>query len=547
MKLILHHFRKDVRSLRWILGLWLLVVLTQTVITVLAVQPSYQVAGVAEMIGPSAIWYVVNGAIWTAVIVYLIQSEPVTGATSFWLTRPIPPLISVVSKLIFIFGLVILPSLIPRTMDLLLFGVPSHDVCNAALAIIYGELMGALCVVWLATYTRNMAQFWGVIGFLCVLFIAYSLTLAFSRSSMIPSVAKSTPGLWVSRFEIATCVFFGGLVVSLVIQYWLRTIQRAFLLGVGSILLSIACLFWWPFVLPQMGIDHPVAYSPSATPIRLAYQLDMTKPFIWTTTQLFNESNQSARIPLLAPPASGDGIPLISSIITSFQPNGNTTYIGLQRALESFNYFTPDRLDWLSQLQQDNPGLMIEGDTIPANEPVPAFMLTPELTGKLKDQTGTLDISIAGDVLSLQKRAEIPLTGTGFARIPSGLVRLIAVQSDKSGMDLTVEEVGYRDMLKWKALPTVYLLVDSRNRIGIIPRKTVIKSQSNQLSGDTLSRMSAFLSLEVRATDLSDNIRANFEGNGANGLVLYVYEATSKGPFESEIKVPDYTFHPGER
>ncbi|MCE0521366.1 MAG: hypothetical protein LV480_00455 [Methylacidiphilales bacterium] len=543
MKLILHHFWKDVRSLRWILGLWLLVVLTQAVMTFLAVQPSYQLASVAELIGPSTIWRLINGAVWTVVIIYLIQSEPVTGATSFWLTRPIPPFISVPSKMLFILGLIIVPSLIPETMDLLLFGVQFHTVYNAVCAIVYVELMMALCVVWLATYTRNMAQFWGVIGILCILFVAYSVTLAF-RSSLMTFGEESRPGLWASRFEMSFWIFFGGLIGSLIIQYWFRTTKRAFSLGIGGIILSIAVFFWWPFVLPHIG--HASAHPPSIKPIHLAYQLDTTKPFVWSGTQLLNTSYQNAKVPIIAPPVSGDGAPFIRSIESSFQPNEGKK-ISLQAALEGYSYFTTDRLDWLPQLQQDNPGFTIEGGTIPGNEPIPAFMLTSELTGKLRDQTGTLNLKILGDVLSLQKRAEIPLTGTGFARIPSALIRLIAVQNDKSGIDLSVEEVGYRDMLKWKSLPTVYLLVDPKNRIGIIPRKSVIKSQSNNVSGGTLSRMSGVLNLEVRTTDLPENIRASFEGDGANGLVLYVYEATSRDSFESEVKVPAYTFHPGER
>jgi hypothetical protein len=539
MKLILHHFWKDIRSLRWILGLWLLVVLTQAAITVLAVQPSYQIASMAELIAPSAIWYVVNGAIWIAVIVYLIQSEPVTGATSFWLTRPIPPVISVFSKLIFIIGLVIVPSLIPRTIDLLLFGVPVHTVRDTVGATIVIELMMALCVIWLATYTRNMAQFWGVIGILCVLWIGGSVTLMF-RSSIMTFSAEQNPGLWASRFEMGFWVFFGGLIVSLVIQYWLRTAQKAFLLGLGGIFLSLACFFWWPFVLPRIG--HGVAHPPVTKTMQVgAYQIDPTKPFIWSGTQLLNTNYQSAKVTLIAPPVNGDGTAFIRSIESSFTPNDGKK-VALQAALEGYSYFTPDRLDWLTQLQQDNSGLTIENGSTPANEPVPAFMVTSELAGKLKDQIGTLNLKIIGDALTLQKQAEIPLTGTGFARIPSALVRLIAVQNDKGGINLSVEEVGYRDMLKWKTLPTVYLLVDPQSRIGIIPRKSIINSQNNNVSGSTLSRMSALLNLEVRATDLPENIRTHFEGEAVNGLILYVYEATSQGSFESEVKVPDYKF-----
>ncbi len=543
MKLILHHFWKDIRSLRWILGLWLLVVLTQAVITVLAVQPSYQIASVAETIASSAVWYVIDGAIWTVVIAYLIQSEPVTGDTSFWLTRPIPPVISVLSKLIFIVGLVIVPSLVSRTLDLLLFEVQFHTIYDAVYAIVVIELILALCVVWLATYTRNMAQFWGVIGILCVLWIVASLTLMF-RNSTMTFTAESNPGLWASRFEMGFWVFLGGLIVSLVIQYVFRATQKAFLLGLAGIFLALVCLFWWPFVLPRIG--HGVAHPPSTKTLALAYQLDATKPFIWSATQLLSTSYDSARVAFIPPSAPDDAIPFIRSIESSFQPADGKKLL-FPAAIESYTYFTTDRLDWSSQLRHNNPQLTMEGGATPGNESIPTFRLSSEQAGKLKDQTGTLDFKIRGDLLSLQKQAEMALNGAGFVRIPSALVRLIAIQNDKNGINISVEEIGYRDVLKWKSLPTVYFLVDPKNGIGIIPQKTVVTSQTNTVGGSTLNRMSAVLNLEVKATDLPENMRTSWEADGVNQMILYVYEATSQNSFESEIKVPDYTFHPGER
>jgi hypothetical protein len=263
-------------------------------------------------------------------------------------------------------------------------------------------------------------------------------------------------------------------------------------------------------------------------------------------TQLLNPSGQNAKAPLIAPPPGADGAPIIRSIDSSFQP-GDGKKISLPESLDGYSYFKTDRLDWLPQLQQDNPGLTIAGAPAPTNEPVPVFVLNSELTGKLKDQTGTLDLKINGDLASIEKRAEIPLTGTGFARIPRALVRLVAIQHDKDGINLSVEEVGYADMLKWASLPTVYFLVDPNHRMGFIPGKLVVKSQLTNVSSGTLSRMSAQLALEVKASDLPEAMRTNFDRNAMNGWVLYVYEITSHRSFKSEVNVPNYTFHPGER
>ena len=539
MKLLLHHFLKSVRSLRWILGLWLLIVAIQTVVIVFSVQPDYQLARVAEKIGPSPLWSMLTAVTWTIVIVRLIQSEPVTGATSFWLTRPIPPFISVLSKSIFILGFVILLSLVPKAIDLSLFAVPSAAVQDSLEGIVFLELIMALCVVWLATYTRNIGQFAGAIGVLFVLFTTYSITTAFESRSFV-STPDWHPELLASRFDLSFLIFMGGLVTSLFIQNFFRSTRKAFLLGLGCILLSFLILNWWPFVLPSLwNQSHPAA---NPKPLSLSYQLDSTKPFSWGATQLGDANYQTARVPLLPPTPTAKGIPFIHTINSTFQPNGNEK-ITLPSSLEAYH---DSNLDWLPQLRQDNSGLVIAGTAISTNEPAPAFMLNPELTAKLRDQKGILDLKIGGDIVALQKRAEIPLGGNGFARIPQALIRVIAMQKEKSSLELSVEEVGYRDLMKWPAFPTVYLLVDPRNHLGIVPKKMPMGSARNNFSG-ALSRMSAQISLQVQLNDLPEGMRANFQDRAANGLVLYVYEVTSSDSFESDVKISDYTFHPGER
>ena len=532
MKLILHHFLKSVSVSRWILGLWLLIVAIQLGVSILSVQPDYSVAGPAEMIGVWSLWYLINTLGWTVVIVYVIQLEPIAGPNSFWRTRPVPPLVSGLSNLFFIVSLVIIPGLLPKTLDLLLFGVPFPAIHDALWASIYLSLFLALCVVWLATYTRSLGQFWGVIGIIFLFFISFSLFTASISSSSTPFFLSLPPKLLVSRFELATVLFLGGLIASLIVQHVLRTTGKASLLGLAGVLLAIAVLRWWPFVLPSIGFAKVDASAGKV--IHLEYRLDPTKPFVWSTSHIGNSSSQLANLPLLSPPPPPAGLFRIRSITSSFQSKttGNVT---LPSPSAMYGIFAIDRLNWSSQLQQANPGFSIQGLIPPANIPTPAFELSPDLSDKLKDQTGSLSVTINGEIVTLQKRAEIPLRDSGLARIPSALVRLLAIQNDKAGFQLSLEEVGYRDLITSQSLPVVYLVVDRRNRRAFVPEQTGASSQSNAFGGH-LVRMSQHLTLRVDAP-----------GEPVNELLLYVYDITPGASFESEINVPNYTFHPGER
>jgi len=185
----------------------------------------------------------------------------------------------------------------------------------------------------------------------------------------------------------------------------------------------------------------------------------------------------------------------------------------------------------VSQIQKENPDLAITGSA-GSGSSRPIFLLAHQQAERLRDQTGTLRLKLNGNLIRLNKEAEIPLTKTGMARIPNALVRLTGINWAQYGNILMVREVGYMDAQAWSSLPTVYLLVDRKKRTGTILTKQY-QSQS-AFGSNPMERFTARLNLQ------------SSPNSSTSDLVLYVYEETIGPAFDSDIVVPDYTMHPGD-
>ncbi|MCE0524183.1 MAG: hypothetical protein LV480_14855 [Methylacidiphilales bacterium] len=524
MKPIFHHFLKDVRSMRWMLGLWLLIVCLQNLAGFLAVQPDYEVASNAEKF--SAIWYLLDCVTWTTLIVVVVQSEPVTGDTSFWRTRPIPRLTYALSKSIFILGFAIAPMLAAKRFDFWLFEVNPHDADETIRNFFILQVLVALCVLWLATYTRTLLQFFGVI----VVGVLLCLVIGLVRTMTILGLAPNDtdPSLLNTRAVVAFLIFLVGLTASLVVQYGFRRTRIAFVTGAGSILFSILALQWWPLVLPGTSVS---VWPPGA--VHLDYQIDAAKPIYWNEERLDRISYQIATASLTTPASTMEGIPVIRSVASTFQPKDGAAIL-LPSRFGASGVIDVNSLNWLDQVKKDNPDLAIVGPT-PSVSPRGIFVLTPGLAEKVRGLTGTLDLKIGGNFIYLRKRAEMPLREAGLVRIPNGLIRVSVAQNQTHGIDLWVKEDGYMNNQLWTSLPTVYLLVDRKKRTGCFLAKTW-NSQSFNL-GATLGRVSSQETLRI-FPDLQDS--------SLDDLVLYIYEETAGPTFDSEISVPNYTMHPGD-
>jgi hypothetical protein len=190
MSLILHHLLKDIRAQRWLLALVLIVIAAQIGVNLLEMQTDYHLASIAEAVRTTMALPLIGTALWILLLARLIQSEPVIGDASFWLTRPIPRSVYIPSKLLFILLFLIIPFHIAMPLDMLQFDVKPAQIGDALKSGLLLDLFLLLLVLWMATFTRTMVGFW------CGL-IVLTLVSTLLTASVVPN-ACSPAGLCLS-------------------------------------------------------------------------------------------------------------------------------------------------------------------------------------------------------------------------------------------------------------------------------------------------------------------------------------------------------------
>jgi hypothetical protein len=535
MKLLLHHFWKDVRLMRWLLALWLLVLAIQAVLMVLSVQPDYERASSAARVGSSALLALAVNITWALVIVRLLQAEPVTGTTSFWRTRPIPIGVFIVSKFTFIAVLAILPTLLVHALELSLYSIPleaQEEIMAYLLAI---DVMTTAAIIWLATYTRSLFQFWGVV---CVLGVVFAVYMAFSIQYRVSRPAEVPDFRWMG---LCGSLFAGGLMVSLILQYGFHRTRAAFLTGVAGIAFGLFGGIEAPLVLISTVatlLRHPSGAGLISGPI--AYQVDDQTPLHWSPSTIIDQSNESARIRLIPPAADARGTPIADWAAGNFRTeDGKQIGIGTGYTGEPAG----NQFDWTSALQKANPGLTV---VQPLPQPTGQFIgiQVPIVEGeKVKGQRGTLNLTITGHLLTLTRCAVMPLSGPRFAHIPYGALWVVSPSPEGSGLTLKLKLVAYQKGV-FGSFPMTVLFVDAKDGIGIVSQPMGSSSSSNDSLGTAeWIQISESKTIGFQPAFLPAAVQAKIRNNRVEDWALYIYKQTpAPGYFESQVAVPNLTF-----
>lgn len=241
MNMIKHLFRKDARRLRLFLIFWLSIV---TLVTILG---GFKATTDASDFARQQVIQMVYGLaflcrfIMLALLVpFLLHSEPLTGTTAFWLTRPIRRIDVLKSKLTFIaFFMVALPLM----TDLALYmasGVPFPLMLAAIPELLFQYLIMILPLMVAAVLTRNFGFYALVLAIYMVASLVLSV-VAFSARMMSQFADNPDPTtLLDSRAllsNLATALFC---TLIIVLQYRTRRATRSYvLLGI-----QIVVVFW---------------------------------------------------------------------------------------------------------------------------------------------------------------------------------------------------------------------------------------------------------------------------------------------------------------
>jgi len=549
MKLILHHLLKDIRAQRWLLLLWAFILLIQVVVDLMILRPDYELANFADKVRSSPLLGLISGMLWIFLIVQVIQSEPVTGSTSFWLTRPIPRRVYIPSKALFILLLLILPSLLLTPLNMIeMHADPALIWQNMKGGVIW-QAVYAIVVLWLATFTRSLAQFFLVVGLLIPIFVIF---YGLREMSFLHSISGTNASLNITRGFMFPFILLSGAAISLVLQHAVRKSSAGMKVGLIAAVLALLAGLFWPF---PIGMRFALNFLPASKSFtqksahvdfapgwqgNVSWQkaADMNAFVTAGTTSTVAGINEvTAKAPLLPITPQGKSMPIVEGVTAHFHQNG-----GNSLALPSRDALSNDvPFDLKAAIQADVPDITLNSGADITPPAVSLFRLDPDTATSLRGKSGTLTLDLYGHVNTFYRKAMIPLDGHAFAQLPGEIIHVrrqdgetqsiygIEIPTGDNKPVLAVWDVAYNDRGFQLGPTTFYLLADPKNRTGVI----LHQSNKFRLPTSIISSRSGwrdFLPLSGQEP--------------LDGKVLYIYEFSEGDFFNSTLKASDFVMNP---
>jgi hypothetical protein len=529
MKLIFHHLLKDIRAQRWLLLLWALVLLLPLLINALVFQPDYQTGRYMETLRESPFLSFMNIIVWLLIIARLIQSDPVTGSTSFWLTRPIPTRVYLPSKLIFLAFLVLLPGVLSTFASELQFQATPEMVKDRLEFFVLMQLLVGLVIIWIATFTRNLVNFAGMLcgGLLGLLLLAILVAALASTHRVIRPMNPEDmkPGYMTAGYFFI--VFILGLFASLVTQHWQRRGKIGLIVGITAIIAAAVV----QVCLPVPPVMARAIASPTAMPHHIDFKPD------WQNQVSRSHGPDVQTLADLTPVDMNDNAGLIiDSVDGNFtvpgeSPDKLTIIEPFQRLL--VRQRQQRMLKPLALLKQALPDYtIIRADNSPdPHFQTELFTLSLEQDDRLQGKTGALVMNITGQRVKLVQQARIPLNQPGYiVRIPGGFTRVAPLDGHNDG-SLIVWKVAEEKEELYQQHEMIYVLVDPQNHTGTIVDTSGNSSSSNSIGG-TYQLMNSEATLNLRGIEAPEQ------------KVLYVFVVTPGDRFESTLTAPNFVMNP---
>ena len=260
MKLLAHLVAADVRRHRWLLGMWLVVLVASAVLQgsrpLLAAQPA--VANTLALL--TGLLMVVRLLLRVLLTVLVVQTHPLVGSDAFWLTRPIPPLMLMLAKSIVLGVFLVLAPVAAETVLMSTYSVPPGQMVRVA---IDSAVFAALWVTLLtaaAALTPTLARFLllcgGVLAALA-LFISIEITIGLMRTETPPVVADPPRPEDFTGLIVFVVLLILACLITLIAQYRNRRLRRSVVTAAVAVVAAVFATDLWPWPFLQRNVERP--------------------------------------------------------------------------------------------------------------------------------------------------------------------------------------------------------------------------------------------------------------------------------------------------
>jgi hypothetical protein len=249
MNLTWHIVKKDLRSLKWPLLLWTLLIVGKLGVGVLLLRTKgADTEEINSLMHLQAAVYILTGleCISFVLAAALIQEDLLVGTTAFWVTRPISGARLLRAKLL---GLVLIFGLLPLLVMLpwwLWNGYGPTEICWAALETILIQTACVLVGLLWSVVTDGFARF---LMWTLAMLVAVPLTTASVAYYVTSHPPEPQPGVMVTRFGLVLGLAVIGILALTVHQFLTRKLWRSVAIIGATVGLIVATALWWPWNL----------------------------------------------------------------------------------------------------------------------------------------------------------------------------------------------------------------------------------------------------------------------------------------------------------
>jgi hypothetical protein len=252
MNIITHVLKKDVIRLKFLMLVWLLLIIVQLALGVFSPKLAAE-AFELQLLMPLLMRLIgfLQGLMMVIVIPLIIQDDSVVGSTAFWYTRPILRKELLLSKSLAMLTVLVLPLLAAELFVLAANGASGYHLALAIPEVVLEKLAFIIPFVILAAVTPKLSRY-ALVGVIVFAIIVVIMILMFVAGLIFPAIKQlanskiyETASLEAS-YTVADhlCTIIIG---SLLICYQFmtrRTVRTAMMLVAALIVMWAGTLFW---------------------------------------------------------------------------------------------------------------------------------------------------------------------------------------------------------------------------------------------------------------------------------------------------------------
>jgi len=469
MNLILHHLKKDIRCLRLLLSLWLVLLVINSLLMrsgldrFVVTSEGSQALAIAH-----SLLYALQQLLQIVIVCQVVHADGLAGTTAFWLTRPISRKELLLSKSLFVLLILVLPALLVECMVMWLNAIPVPD-WPAALAelVVLQYSLFILPAMLLAALTPNLARLsvTALVSLIAFFLLHYTvLTTAMTLGGIIRTEPEVT-----SALLLAAILVVGSCAILITYQYSSRKTAQAAAGAILVMLLLIATMnFWrWDFLTRTVALPSPSPLNPDH--VNLVLQRDARTTSFESHPRLRNAGMQKimGRFDFQSVPP-GFFVELVGLQVTLQLPDGKVVPSGSenQSGWAGLFYFYFERYQKAvgDFLQASRTAIVLNEPHLTA-DPARFALISVDL-GTFQNYKHTPAIYKAEAELrahQYQLKAALPLRPGSRYVDDSGETTLLAIAPHPDGWILTMRESSVRNWFQRRPPTGVFYVL--RNRI----------------------------------------------------------------------------------